>query len=537
MASKSRISPATVPAKFANLKRESTPPPDNEPARRASVQGLQRTSDEVGSLRTVPGKPVAVQHVVRRLATPITVTRPSKDAATAPSSPPSTSEISSDYVPPLPEKSKNRVRFGQRELIPSRPNTQGEEIQFDQGERIKPHNIIFENATDAPIGLLVHLKPINNEHWQTEGWFKLLPGEKGLTGTAEQSVFYYYAEVLSDGEGLDRTPRWKRFGWWGNEDLQHHFSDVVSGFRRYLVPADCSNLVVPLRLEDAEPFLNSLSDSDTDSETGEPSGLRTMSADLKWGDEADMSPLAERRSKHFHNAQDSSKSMPSSARPPPPPEIPHSETIGGTVFRMPSFSSSTTNDDALRERVLQGQEMQSVIEMKLTETVSRIIDLRHHSAAAVQDINHFFDAQQQLLEERRQRLLEEVFSANASKTSALSQSLLRLQSARTNLVAAVAFAGEALDRVDPANKTLLQKTATEQLDAQLVAFGGKDSLAQDDVDITLEFGFDESDTTRLIDSLGHVSVSSLKAQPSPHQSHTQQPLQMPTKSGASKIRR
>ncbi len=42
---------------------------------------------------------------------------------------------------------------------------------------------------------------------QTEGWFKLDPGEKGVTGTSERTVLYYYGEILGSGDGLDRTPR------------------------------------------------------------------------------------------------------------------------------------------------------------------------------------------------------------------------------------------------------------------------------------------------------------------------------------------
>jgi len=534
MSAKSRLQPQpTVPAKFANLKRESTPPPDADPARRGSLPGTHKPDDaSPGGLsavppRSVPSKSVPIQHVMRRTATPLTITRTPKDATALPSPAPPTPDNHTPEPAP-PEKPKYRVRFGQRELIPSRPYNPGEEIQFDQGERIKPHNIIFENATESPIGLLVHLKPINNDHWQTEGWFKLLPGEKGLTGTAEQSVFYYYAEVLSEGEGLDRTPRWKRCGWWGPEELQHHFSDVVSGFRRYTVPLECSNLVVPLRLEEAEPFLNSLSDSDTDSDM-ETSGLRTMSADLKWGDEADVSPLGERRTKAFHSAQDGSKSLPSARMPPPPPiEMPAPET-NGISFRVPGVNSSP-NDEPLRDRVTEGQEIQSVIEMRLTETVSRIIDLRHHSAAAVQDINRFFDTQQQILEDRRQRLLSEVFAANATKTSSLSQTLLRLQSARTNLVAAVAFANDALDRADPANKNLLQKTAIEQLDSQLASLGGKESLISDDVDMVLDFVID-TDATKYIESLGSVSIGPAK------QTQAPQPQQQLKSGVVPKIRR
>jgi hypothetical protein len=96
----------------------------------------------------------------------------------------------------------------------------------------------------------------------------------------------------------------------------------------------------------------------------------------------------------------------------------------------------------LTECITKGQKLLTSVDSSLADTLTSISELRGNSSKSISDINEFFDTQQRALEKRRQALIEQAVHIHKTKASALSESLINLQSAHSSLTSTLSIAAD-----------------------------------------------------------------------------------------------
>eukprot|EP00300_Choanocystis_sp_HF-7_P011655 c1755_g1_i1.p1 GENE.c1755_g1_i1~~c1755_g1_i1.p1 ORF type:complete len:342 (+),score=37.19 c1755_g1_i1:283-1308(+) len=263
------------------------------------------------------------------------------------------------------------------------------ESSLDIGTLCKPFNVIFENQSSEPVGLLVHMKSIHHPNWKTEGWFRLEPGEKGLTGTSETPVFFYYAENLGQRPGLDRRPRGERTGWWGEADPKNNFTDLVMGFRKFEVGISCSNIVISLDLQSRSKSV--VSDDEDDPKENGVHTQETEHYDRSGSNCSATSSVQEER-----------------------------DTI--------RIEASEFEQMVKKAKIVAGH-----IESQTLGLLGNLIQLRSSTSNAIHELHLFFDDQQRALERRRTELLSQLMTESQAKCSVLTAALSSLDATRSSL--------------------------------------------------------------------------------------------------------
>eukprot|EP00299_Pterocystis_sp_00344_P015229 c7594_g1_i1.p1 GENE.c7594_g1_i1~~c7594_g1_i1.p1 ORF type:complete len:320 (-),score=44.14 c7594_g1_i1:335-1294(-) len=289
--------------------------------------------------------------------------------------------------------------------------------------------------------------------WKMEGWFKLEPGGVGKAGTTDRSKFYYYAEVLGEGEDLDRTPRWSRVGWWGRHDIPHNFSDIVSGFRQHVSEPNVPNVFVYLKIEDAQPHVVDTDDEDDEEEdkSSEHHGVRHVRVDEQ-------------------EKGGGSGGSPSLARVPARPAN-NSEEEEHRIVELPRMKEEGDADAGtvghFANQLQTAQTMLTLLDANMRESVSAIQDVRVNAAKAISDINEFIDAQQRALEKRRKALIEQTTTVQNHKAHTLSDSLIHLQRVHTSLSVTLSVAKDSVEKTQSQEMTPLQRAECDRLESSL----------------------------------------------------------------------
>jgi len=80
----------------------------------------------------------------------------------------------------------------------------------DSPKKKKRYQIIFDNKSEYKIDVAIRYKEFDGE-WTTNAWITILPGEKKLMGSSDQTSYFYYAKTKS---------KWRKRVWTGKHKFK-----------------------------------------------------------------------------------------------------------------------------------------------------------------------------------------------------------------------------------------------------------------------------------------------------------------------------
>ncbi len=66
----------------------------------------------------------------------------------------------------------------------------------EQGDRVPPYNVIFQNKCDTPAGFIVYFKPMDDALWRMEGWVFLVQIYRLLFANFSPLLHYHHHSIF-----------------------------------------------------------------------------------------------------------------------------------------------------------------------------------------------------------------------------------------------------------------------------------------------------------------------------------------------------